>query len=242
MHSFGIGDAEGVVNSLTIFNAGLNFKQFWDGRASSLEEQLDGPVSAANEMGSTWEAIVRKLRATPAYSAPFSELFSDGIQVKNIKNVIAEFERSLITPNCRFDKFLRGDAAALTAAEKEGYRKFKSYGCASCHQGVNIGGNMFEKFGIMADYFAARGNVTKADYGRFNVTGREEDRFVFKVPSLRNIALTAPYLHDGSAADLETAVAVMGRYQLGESLSAEDIGEIVGFLETLTGEFEGKAL
>jgi cytochrome c peroxidase len=185
---------------------------------------------------------VGKLRAIPHYAASFNAIFPDGIQPGNIKSVIAEFERSLITPNCRFDKFLRGDDSALNAKEKEGYRKFKSYGCTSCHQGVNVGGNMFETLGAMADYFAARGNVTKADYGRFNVTGKEEDRFVFKVPSLRNVALTGPYLHDGSAKRLEDAVDVMGKYQLGRSLSSEDIDEIVSFLKTLTGEFEGKAL
>jgi cytochrome c peroxidase len=242
VHSLGIDSAEGVINAPTVFNSGLNFKQFWDGRASDFEEQLDFPVLAADEMGSTWEEVVGKLRATPEYVASFKEIFPDGIQPGNIKNVIAEFERSLITPNSRFDQFLRGDDLALSAKEKEGYRKFKSYGCTSCHQGVNIGGNMFETLGVMADYFAARGNVTKADYGRFNVTGKEEDRFVFKVPGLRNVALTAPYLHDGSAKRLEDAVDVMGKYQLGQTLSLKDIDEIVSFLKTLTGEFEGKAL
>lgn len=132
--------------------------------------------------------------------------------------------------------------AVLAADEKEGYRKFKSYGCTSCHQGVNVGGNMFETLGAMADYFTKRGNVTKADYGRFNVTGRESDRFVFRVPSLRNVALTAPYFHDGSMARLEDAVAAMGNYQLGESLPPADIAQIVQFLKTLTGEFGGKPL
>jgi len=242
VRSFGINNANGKINTPTVFNSGLNFKQFWDGRASSLEEQVDGPVLASDEMGSTWDEVVGKLRATPRYVASFKEIFRDGIQPGNIKKVIAEFERSLITPNARFDKFLRGDDSALSAKEKEGYRKFKSYGCTSCHQGVNVGGNMFETLGAMADYFAARGNVTQADYGRFNVTGREEDRFVFKVPSLRNVALSGPYLHDGSAKRLEDAVDVMGKYQLGQSLSSEDIEDIVSFLKTLTGEFEGKAL
>ena len=130
----------------------------------------------------------------------------------------------------------------LTAEEKEGYWKFKSYGCTSCHQGVNVGGKMFETLGAMADYFSERGNVTKTDYGRFNVTGREADRFVFRVPSLRNVALPAPYFHDGSMARLEDAVAAMGKYQLGEALPAADIDQIVQFLKTLTGEFGGKPL
>ena len=159
-----------------------------------------------------------------------------------MKNALAEFERTLSTPNSRFDKFLRGDDKALTSAEKEGYQKFKSYGCVSCHQGVNVGGNMFATLGTMDDYFADRGNVTKADYGRFNVTGKEEDRHVFKVPSLRNVARTGPYLHDGSARTLERAVSIMSRYQLGRQIPPDDLDLIVKFLETLTGEYEGRPL
>lgn len=241
-HSLGVGQVEGAINAPTVFNSGGSFKQFWDGRAATLEEQIDGPVQCAAEMGSTWDEVVGKLRAAPAYAGPFKAIYRDGIQPKNIKDALAQFERSLVTPNSRFDKFLRGEEAALTAGEKEGYRKFKSYGCTSCHQGVNVGGNMFETLGTMADYFADRGKVTTADHGRFNVTGREEDRYVFKVPSLRNVALTGPYLHDGSARTLEAAVLVMGRYQLGERLPPEDVEQIVQFLETLTGEYEGKPL
>ncbi len=240
--SIGINQAEGPINAPTVFNSGLNFKQFWDGRAATLEAQIDGPVLAAAEMGSTWEEVVGKLRATPQYVASFNEIFPDGIQPQNIRSAIAEFERSLITPNSRFDKFLGGDDTALTAEEKAGYQAFKSHGCASCHQGTNVGGNMFETFGAMADYFGERGQVSKVDFGRFNVTGREEDRFVFKVPSLRNIALTAPYFHDGSAQRLEDAVKVMGKHQLGRPMSAADIDLIVKFLRTLTGEYEGKPL
>jgi len=240
--SLGINGAIGTINAPTVFNSALNFKQFWDGRAGTLEDQIDGPVQNAQEMGSTWDEVVGKLRATPRYVSSFTEVYSDGISPSNIKHAIGQFERSLLTPDSRFDRFLRGDAAALSFGEKEGYRKFKAYGCVSCHQGVNVGGNMFETFGAMADYFGERGNVTKADHGRFNITGREEDRFVFKVPSLRNITLTAPYFHDGSAARLEDAVAVMGRYQLGHALSAEDIAQIVQFLKTLTGEYGGRPL
>jgi cytochrome c peroxidase len=242
LRSLGIDGAEGAINSPTVFNSGFNFKQFWDGRAHSLEEQVDGPVQAAAEMGSKWEDVVSKLRASPDYVAAFKASYPDGIERANIKNAIAEFERSLYTPDARFDKYLRGDQAALTDDEKSGYEKFKSYGCSSCHQGVNVGGNMFGRLGAMADYFADRGNFTKADYGRFNVTGKEEDRYVFKVPSLRNVARTAPYFHDGSTERLETAVAVMGKYQLGQPLSPEDISQIVKFLKTLTGEYGGKPL
>jgi cytochrome c peroxidase len=242
IHSIGIHQAEGSINTPTVFNIGGNFKQFWDGRAATLEEQLDGPIQSPSEMGSTWDEVVGKLRAAPAYAGPFNEIYPDGIQAKNIKDALAQFERSLITPNSRFDKFLRGDDAALSADEKEGYRKFKSYGCTSCHQGVNVGGNMFETMGAMADYFANRSGATKADNGRFNVTGREEDRHVFKVPALRNVALTGPYLHDGSASTLEMAVSAMGRYQLGQRLPEKDVEQIVQFLKTLTGEYEGKPL
>jgi len=240
--SLGIEGAEGVINAPTVFNSGFNFKQFWDGRAHTLEDQVDGPVQAPAEMGSTWVEVVDKLRRHPEYVADFKASYPDGIQRANIKQALAEFERSLYTPNSRFDKYLRGDQAALTAEEKGGYEKFKSFGCSSCHQGVNIGGNMFQTLGAMADYFAERGDVTSPDFGRFNVTGKEEDRFVFKVPSLRNVALTPPYFHDGSARRLEEAVAVMGKYQLGRKLSTGDIDQIVKFLKTLTGEYRGSPL
>ncbi len=159
----------------------------------------------------------------------------------NVKNAIAEFERTLLTPGSRFDRHLRGDATALSAEEKAGYLKFKSYGCISCHQGVNIGANLFQRMGVIGDYFADRGNITKADLGRFNVTGQESDRHVFKVPGLRNVALTAPYFHDGSARTLEEAVEVMAKYQLGRPLPPGDLADIVRFLHTLTGELEGGA-
>jgi len=242
IRSVGIGGAEGLVNAPTVFNSGFNFNQFWDGRAHTLTDQIDGPVQADAEMGATWEGIRAKLDRDPEYVAAFKKLYPDGIQPANIKDAIVQFEMSLSTPNSKFDKYLRGDQTALSSDEKEGYRKFKSYGCTSCHQGVGVGGNMFETFGAMADYFSARGNVTKADFGRFNVTGREEDRFVFKVPSLRNVALTPPYFHDGSAPRLKDAVAVMGTYQLGRKLLPEDIDQIVKFLNTLTGEYEKRPL
>ncbi len=242
VQSIGINKTPGPINAPTVFNSGFSFRQFWDGRAESLEEQIEGPTRAAGEMGSTWEDILKKLRASPLYSEAFKKIYPEGVQRQNIKDAIAQFERSLFTPNSRFDKFLRGRESALTAEEKEGYRKFKQYGCSSCHQGVNVGGNMFEALGAMADYFGERGNITKVDLGRFNVTGKAEDKFVFKVPSLRNVALTAPYFHDGSAQTLEAAVKVMSKYQLGRQLSDRDVSDIVQFLKTLTGEYEGKSL
>jgi cytochrome c peroxidase len=231
-----------LINAPTIFNAGLNFKQFWDGRAVTLEDQIDGPTHASFEMGSNWPEIIKKLSKSPEYVVAFNESYADGIKSDTIKEAIATFERSLITPNSRFDRFLRGDHGSLTDEEKDGYRLFKSYGCASCHQGVNAGGNIFQKFGVMGDYFADRGKVTTADLGRFNATGDRADLHVFKVPSLRNVALTPPYFHDGSASTLTEAVEVMSKYQLGRRLPPEDVARIVAFLKTLSGEYKGKGL
>lgn len=240
--SIGIKESEGHINAPTVFNSGFNFKQFWDGHAETLETQVEGPTQAAEEMGSKWGDVLQKLRADAAYTVAFKQSYSDGVQRENVKDAIAEFERSLTTPNSRFDRWLRGDNNAITTEELEGYRKFKSYGCTSCHQGVNVGGNMFETLGAVRDYFAERGNVTKADLGRFNVTGKEEDRHVFKVPSLRNVALTPPYFHDGSAKSLDEAVRVMARYQLGRPLPDADAALLVKFLQTLTGEYNGRPL
>lgn len=242
VHSVGIDNRSGSINAPTVFNSGFNFRQFWDGRAETLEAQLDGPTHEFSEMDSNWLEITNKLKRAPEYRAAFAELYAEGIQGNAIKDAIATFERSLSTPNSRFDRFLRGDVNALSEEEKKGYRLFKDHGCSSCHQGVNVGGNMFQKFGAMGDYFANRGNPTKADLGRFNVTGDNADRHVFKVPSLRNVDLTAPYFHDGSTARLEDAVAIMVKYQLGDQLSAKEISRIVSFLKTLSGEYKGKAL
>jgi cytochrome c peroxidase len=242
VHSLGIHQAEGMINAPTVFNSGLHFKQFWDGRADSLEDQVDGPTQAQDEMGSTWPEILAKLGQVSAYVTAFKEIYPDGIQRQNIKNALAEFERSLITPNSRFDRYLRGDATAITVDEKAGYLNFKIYGCIACHQGADVGGNMFQPLGVLGDYFGDRGDLTKADLGRFNVTGHEEDKYVFKVPSLRNIALTAPYFHDGSAKTLEQAVTTMAKYQLGRELPPKDLAQIVLFLKSLTGEYEGKPL
>lgn len=227
-----------AVNAPTVLNAALNFKQFWNGRADSLESQVDQVVQNPIEMGSTWEALLQKVNRDERYRNAFDAIYKDGITKANVQDAIASYERTLITPNSRFDKYLRGDAGAITAAEKAGYAKFKQYGCVACHQGVNVGGNMFQKFGVMGDYMAARGNGSAADLGRYLITKLESDRYVFKVPSLRNVALTAPYFHDASAKTLEDAVDVMFRYQLGRIASKADKESIVGFLYTLTGELE----
>ena len=236
VHSTGFGGGLTAVNTPTVFNAAFNFRQFWDGRATSLEAQIETVVQNPIEMGSKWKDVVARIAADPKYQRDFDTAYPDGVTQANIENALASYERTLITPDSRFDRYLRGDAHAMTALELTGYEKFKQYGCIACHQGRNIGGNMFQKFGVMGDYFAERGHGTKADLGRYLVTGMEDDRHVFKVPSLRNVALTAPYFHDGSAATLDVAVDVMFRYQLGRIASEEDHAAIVAFLKTLTGK------
>ncbi|MET0209052.1 MAG: cytochrome-c peroxidase [Burkholderiaceae bacterium] len=240
--SIGINGAKGLVNSPTVFNSGSNFRQFWDGRANSLEEQASGPINNPKEMGSNWPEVMAKLAKDGELVVGFKAAYADGLQQKNIQDALAVFQRSLSTPNSRFDKHLRGDKTALNADELRGYQLFKNYGCVACHQGVNVGGNMFQVFGVMGDYFAKRGGVTEADYGRFNVTKNEADKHMFKVPSLRNVAVTAPYFHDGSAKTLNDAVDVMFKYQLGRTAPQQDKELIVKFLYTLTGEFRGHPL
>jgi len=236
--STGIEGRQGVVNSPTVYNAALNFKQFWDGRAETLEEQIDGPVQSTVEMGSLWPDVVATLYQDDTYPDAFNALYGDGITRPSIKDALAEYIRSLNTPNSRFDQWLRGDDRALTASELEGYRLFKDYGCVSCHQGANVGGNMFQVFGVLNEFFTRRGNITEADLGRFNVTGHPEDRHAFKVPSLRLAAHTAPYLHDGSAATLRDAVDAMFEFQLGREAPDRDKDLIVEFIKTLAGESE----
>jgi cytochrome c peroxidase len=236
--SVGVGGAEGSVNAPTVFNASLNFAQFWDGRAASLEDQAAGPVHNPLEMATDWAAVIGKLQADDAFRRDFLSAYPDGITAANLADAIATFERTLLTENAPFDRYLRGDPQAIDARAKLGYRRFRELGCVSCHQGVNVGGNMFQRFGVMADFFGERASqrpAVAADLGRFNVTGQEVDRHVFKVPGLRNVAETAPYFHDGGVARLEDAVAIMGRYQLGRELSPDEIDSLVAFLKTLTG-------
>ena len=233
--SIGAHGARSGANAPSVFNSGLNFRQTWNGSARSLEEFLDRLISNPKVFASTWDEVIAKLSSDPALSEAFANAYADGVTRASAIDALANFTRSLTTPS-RFDRYLKGDHQALSADERQGYVKFKSYGCVACHQGVNVGGNMFQKFGVMGDYFRDRGNETPGDAGRFAVTKRESDRHVFKVPSLRNVELTAPYFHDASAASLEVAVEVMFRYQLGRSAPAEDKALIIKFLKTLTGE------
>ncbi|HYG88153.1 MAG TPA: cytochrome c peroxidase [Azospirillum sp.] len=230
----GIGGAAGGVNTPTVYNAAMNLAQFWDGRARTLEEQIDGPLTSPAEMGSDWPGVLARLTASP-YRAEFRAVSGRDPDADTVRAAIAAFERTLVTTGSRFDAWLRGDEDALTPDEKAGYALFKSYGCSSCHQGANVGGNLFQRFGFFGDLFADRGGGTAADLGRYNVTGRDADRHVFKVPSLRLAALTAPYFHDGSVPTLFEAVRLMGRYQLGREIEEGDIALIVQFLGALPG-------
>jgi cytochrome c peroxidase len=239
--SIGFDGQPVTVNTPTVFNASLNFVQFWNGRADTLEDQVKEVVTSHLEMGNTWDNVIATLGQDESYASAFKAAYPNGMTITNIQNALASYEKTLLTPNSRFDQYLAGDTDILTLDEKYGYQRFKAYGCIACHQGVNIGGNMYQKFGVMGDYFKARGNPTESDLGRYLITKAEEDRNVFKVPSLRNVALTAPYFHDGSANTLDQAVDVMFRYQLGRIPTLEDKRLIVLFLKTLSGEQGSKA-
>jgi len=233
-YSFGMDGTEGDINAPTVYNAVFNFRQFWDGRAKDLEEQATFPVGNPKEMSFTMDALVDRLKKNADYVHLFSKVYPDGITKKNIPNAIAEYEKTLITPNAPFDKFLKGDKNAISQEAKEGYRLFKAKGCVICHNGINIGGNLYNRFGVYDD-------ANSTNLGRYNITQREEDKFIFKVPSLRNVALTAPYMHDGRFDNLTDAVKFMSYYQLGRFIEEKEIKAIVAFLNTLNGEIPQSA-
>ena len=227
--SFGINGQEGDINAPTVYNAVFNFRQFWDGRAKNLKEQAAFPIKNPVEFGHSIPEVVHILKKNKNYINLFDDIYENGISKDNILDAIAEFEKTLITPNSPFDKYLKGDENALTKKEKDGYKLFKYKGCIICHNGVNIGGNLFNKFGIYED-------SKSTQMGRYNITKKEKDRYVFKVPSLRNVELTAPYMHDGRFNTLKEAVEFMVEYQLGRYVEESDIDTIVAFLNSLTGE------
>lgn len=242
--SEGVGGQLGGVNAPTVYNALYNFVQFWDGRAVTLADQAAGPPLNPVEMAcKSFDEICEKLNADAAFKKAFEEVYPDGINQNNITNAIQEFERTLLTPNSRFDKYLKGDQTAMNAEEVAGYDLFKKYNCATCHVGENMGGQSYELMGIKHDYFADRGTeLTIEDNGRFKETKDERDRHRFKVPGLRNVALTAPYFHDATQATLEDAVIAMAKYEVGVDLTQQEVKQIVSFLQTLTGEYQGKLL
>lgn len=243
-YSEGVEGALGGVNAPTVYNAVYNFVQFWDGRAATLALQAAGPPLNPVEMASrSFDEIVAKLAADKDFVKEFVKVYPEGLSEATITDAIEQFERTLITPNSRFDKWLRGDDSAITADELAGYELFKKYDCATCHVGVNLGGQSYELMGLRNHYFGDRGmELTIEDNGRFKETSDERDRHRFKVPGLRNVALTWPYYHDGTRATLEEAVRDMAYYQSGVKLKDSENSQIVSFLNTLTGEIDGKPL
>ncbi len=218
-------------NSPTTFNAAFNFVQFWNGRAKDLADQARSPFTNPQEMGLNDEAeVIKIIEQNPDYKAKFNKIYGE-INMDNITDAIAEFEKTLITPNAPFDRYQKGDENAISEAAKRGWNAFKTNGCVACHQGQNIGGTMYQKIGIFEPY------PNQENLGRYEITKVESDKMVFKVPSLRNVAKTAPYYHDGSIPTLDACVQFMAYYQLGKFLDQQTVEDIVAFLESLTGEY-----
>jgi len=238
--SEGIYGQFGGVNAPTVYNAVFNVQQFWNGRAADLREQAAGPPANPVEMGDqTWDQIVARLKKDKALVKEFEALYpGEGLTEYTVTSAIAEFEKTLLTPDCAFDKYLKGDKAAMSAEEIAGYESFNRLACATCHTGVILGGKSFEELGIYADYFAERDAsiaYCADDDGLKGFTGKEGDLHKFKVPGLRNVALTAPYFHDGSVTTMEDAVRLMAKYELGKELSEAEVNNIVAFMKALTG-------
>lgn len=230
--SIGHNWQQGPINSPTVLNASLHFAQFWDGRAETLQEQAAGPIDNPLEMAYTHSLAVEVLRSIPQYVAMFENVYGTrDITIDEVTDAIAEFEETLVTPNARFDQWLRGDDDAITEQELRGYEMFKRIGCVACHYGEALGGTDFQRMGIVHEYL-----TDNASLGRFEVTGDEGDMLKFKVPSLRNIERTYPYFHDGAVWSLSEATEIMAYLQLGRELPEEDIADMVAFMESLAGE------
>ena len=230
--SIGHNWQEGPINSPTVLNSSLNVAQFWDGRAANLQEQAGGPIANPMEMASTHVLAVDVINSIPQYREEFAKVYGSAeVTIDNITDAIAVFEETLVTPNSRFDQWLKGDDKAITEQELAGYNTFKSIGCVACHNGPAAGGTSFQRMGVVEPY-----QTTNPAEGRAAVTGKDADRFTFKVPTLRNVELTYPYFHDGAYWTLEEATDVMARLQLGRQLEDEEISNVVAFLKTLTGD------
>lgn len=235
--SIGHAWQRGGRNSPTVFNAVFNIAQFWDGRAEDLADQAMGPIQDALEMNNTPERVIATVESMPDYVSLFEAAFpedDDPVTFLNIARAIETFESTLLTPDSRFDQFLEGDTSVFNEQERAGLETFIRRGCVACHQGVNLGGHGYFPFGVVEQPDALL--LPVGDVGRFAVTNVESDRFAFKSPTLRNIALTPPYFHSGVVWDLEDAVTIMGSAQLGAELNEEEVSNIVAFLHTLTGE------
>lgn len=230
--SIGHNWQKGPINAPTVLNSSLNFVQFWDGRAKTLKEQAAGPIANPREMAFSHELAITVVSSIDGYRDEFKKVFgSDKVDIDKVTEAIAEFEKTLVTPNSKFDKWLRGDDRALTEKELSGYKLFKEAGCIACHNGPNVGGGSFQKMGVTKEYITENTSI-----GRAAVTGKDTDRMYFKVPTLRNVELTYPYFHDGAADTLDQAVETMGKLQLGREFSSDERVKIVAFLKTLTGD------
>jgi cytochrome c peroxidase len=230
--SIGHNWQQGPINSPTVLNSSMNVAQFWDGRAADLKEQAGGPIENPGEMASTHTLAVDVLKSIPQYVTEFKQVFgSDDLSIDQVTQAIAEFEKTLVTPNSRFDQWLLGDKTAINAEELAGYELFKQVGCTACHNGPAVGGNSFQKMGAVEPY-----KTDNPAEGVSTVTGKDADRFKFKVPTLRNVEMTYPFFHDGEAKTLTEAVDLMGRLQLGKKFTDEENTQIVSFLKALTGD------
>lgn len=222
----------GPINSPTVLNSKFNIAQFWDGRAATLQEQAGGPIANPGEMAFTHQLALETLETIPGYVEAFKRVYdSEVITIDRVTDALAVFEETLVTPNAPFDRFLMGDKTAISQEAQAGYALFKSTGCTACHNGQALGGSSFQKMGLVKPY-----ETNSEVAGRSAVTGKEVDRFAFKVPTLRNIELTYPYFHDGAVWDLSEAVNIMGEIQLGRQFEQKETDQIVAFLKTLTGD------
>lgn len=229
-----------MYNTPTVFNAAYNYAQNWTASAKNLKEQVQFHVEDERILNARWTTIISRLSQDSSLLSAFNKSYSDGLNASNIADAISSFEQTLLTPGSRFDRYLQGENAALTEEEKAGFEIFKSHDCASCHLGPSLGGQSLEKMGFYRDYFSGSNADKPTNWGRFNVSRNARDRYKFKVPNLRNIELSHPYLHDGSAKKLEDAVRIMSEHQIDKPLTDSEIKLLCKFLKTLTGEYKGK--
>lgn len=236
--SIGVAGAEGSMNALSVFNAAFNFRQFWDGRAVTLEDQALLPIETEFEMANSLDAVLRFLRAEPEYVERFGRVYPDGVSIANMADAMAHFQRStFVRLDTPFQRYLAGDGQALDEQQKLGLQRFTELGCSSCHNGINLGGNSYQKLGALRDYYPAADTADSDDSGLAVRSGREMDRYVFRVPGLHGVATTPPYFHDGSITSLEETVRLMSQFQLGRDISDADVEAITAFLGSLGGHF-----
>jgi cytochrome c peroxidase len=231
---FGIGGAQGTLNTPTVFNAALNFRQFWDGRALTLQEQALGPIENPAELGHDIDSVIAVIKSIPDYVSAFDALYPDGVTAENLTDAIAYYETMNFTGlSSPFLRQFGEQQSPLSEAARRGQQRFVEVGCASCHNGVNLGGNSYQQLGVAEPWYGNERTATENDNGLFGRTGREQDQQVFKVPTLHNVAFTGPWLHDGSITSLQQTVDQMARHQSGRYLDNQDIDDIVAFLRAL---------